>query len=69
LLDRWKAHTVSVPPKLNSLPLEYLYFIVYGYEAYNDIVLGAAEWDRRFGKGEFPELDRNEVFDGLISAC
>jgi hypothetical protein len=43
--------------------------MVYGHEAYDDIVLGAAEWDRRFGKGEFPELDRNEVFDGLISAC
>lgn len=43
--------------------------MVYGHEPYDDIVLGAVKWDRRFGKEEFPELDRNEVFDGLISAC
>lgn len=46
-----------------------LYFMVYGHEPYDDVVLSAAEWDRRFGKKEFPELNRNEVFDGLISAC
>lgn len=46
-----------------------LYFMVYGHEPYDDIVLSAAEWDRRFGEMNFPELDRNEVFDGLISAC
>ncbi|KAJ5971970.1 uncharacterized protein N7479_001888 [Penicillium vulpinum] len=46
-----------------------LYFMVYGYEPYDDIILSAAEWDRRFGEMEFPELTRNVVFDGLISAC
>ncbi|KAJ0413505.1 kinase domain protein [Aspergillus carlsbadensis] len=29
----------------------------------------AAEWDRRFWELEFPDLERHEVFDGLISAC
>lgn len=33
-----------------------LYFMVYGHEPYDDIVLSAAEWDRRFGEMEFPEL-------------
>ncbi|KAJ5120800.1 protein kinase domain protein [Penicillium bovifimosum] len=46
-----------------------LYFMVYGHEPYDDVILGASEWDRRFGEMEFPELNRNEVFDGLISAC
>ena len=46
-----------------------LYFMVYGHEPYDDVILSAAEWDRRFGNMEFPELTRNEVFDGLISAC
>lgn len=46
-----------------------LYFMVYGHEPYDDIILSAAEWDRRFWEMEFPELNRNEVFDGLISAC
>ena len=46
-----------------------LYFMVYGHEPYDDVVLSAAEWDRRFGEMEFPELNRNQVFDGLISAC
>ncbi|KAL4780364.1 kinase domain protein [Aspergillus varians] len=46
-----------------------LYFMVYGHEPYDDIVLSAAEWDRRFGEMEFPELGRHEIFDGLISAC
>jgi len=43
--------------------------MVYGYEPYDDIILSAAEWDRRFWEMEFPELNRNEGFDGLISAC
>ncbi|KAI9375600.1 hypothetical protein BJX61DRAFT_549123 [Aspergillus egyptiacus] len=46
-----------------------LYFMVYGHEPYDDIILSAAEWDRRFGEMEFPELHRNEVCDGIISAC
>ncbi|KAJ5217360.1 hypothetical protein N7468_010368 [Penicillium chermesinum] len=46
-----------------------LYFMVYGHEPYDDIILSAAEWDRRFWEMEFPELSRNKVFDGLISAC
>ncbi|KAJ5378191.1 protein kinase domain protein [Penicillium cataractarum] len=46
-----------------------LYFMVYGHEPYDDIILSAAEWDRRFWEMEFPELNRNEVFDGLVSAC
>ncbi|KAJ5616505.1 hypothetical protein N7537_001619 [Penicillium hordei] len=46
-----------------------LYFMVYGHEPYDDIILSAAEWDRRFGEMEFPEQSRNEVFDGLIAAC
>lgn len=43
--------------------------MVYGHEPYDDVVLSAAEWDRRFGEMEFPELHRHQVFDGLISAC
>lgn len=46
-----------------------LYFMVYGHEPYDDVILSGGEWDRRFGQMEFPELDRDEVFDGLISAC
>ncbi|PYI31932.1 kinase domain protein [Aspergillus indologenus CBS 114.80] len=46
-----------------------LYFMVYGHEPYDDRILSAAEWDRRFGESEFPDLNRNGVFDGLISAC
>ncbi|EEQ29298.1 protein kinase domain-containing protein [Microsporum canis CBS 113480] len=46
-----------------------LYFMVYGHEPYDDVVLSAAEWDRRFWEMEFPELNRHDVFDGLISAC
>lgn len=46
-----------------------LYFMVYGHEPYDDLILSSAEWDRRFGKMEFPELNRHEVFDGLIAAC
>ncbi|KAL3480603.1 kinase domain protein [Aspergillus californicus] len=46
-----------------------LYFMVYGHEPYDEIILDAAVWDRRFGEMEFPELNRHEVFDGLISAC
>lgn len=46
-----------------------LYFMVYGHEPYDDFILRSAAWDRRLGEIEFPELNRNEVFDGLISAC
>lgn len=43
--------------------------MVYGHEPYNNIILSAAEWDRRFREMESPELNRHKVFDGLISAC
>ncbi|CAG8391186.1 unnamed protein product [Penicillium salamii] len=46
-----------------------LYFMLYGHEPYDDVELSASEWDRRFGSMEFAELSRNEVLDGLISAC
>ncbi|CAG8929200.1 unnamed protein product [Penicillium salamii] len=46
-----------------------LYFMVYGHEPYDDVILTAEEWDRRFGEMEFPELNRNEVLDEIISAC
>jgi len=46
-----------------------LYFMVYGHEPYDDIELSTAEWRRRFWELEFPELNRNEALDGLISAC
>ncbi|KAL4880300.1 kinase-like domain-containing protein [Aspergillus karnatakaensis] len=46
-----------------------LYFMVHGHEPYDDVVHSAREWDRRFWELEFPELNRNEVFDDLISAC
>ncbi|KAL2838800.1 hypothetical protein BJY01DRAFT_219706 [Aspergillus pseudoustus] len=46
-----------------------LYFMVYGLEPYDDeIIPSAAEWDCRFGEMEYPELNRHEVVDGLISA-
>ena len=48
-----------------------LFFMVYGHEPYEDTEreLSRSEYDRRFGEMEFPELNRHEVFDGLISAC
>ena len=47
-----------------------LYFLVYGFEPYDDEDwIPAEEWDRRFGAMKFPELNRHEAFDGLISAC
>ncbi|EER29792.1 kinase domain containing protein [Coccidioides posadasii C735 delta SOWgp] len=48
-----------------------LYFMVYGHEPYEDTdrELSRSEYDRRFGEMEFPELNRHEVFDELISAC
>lgn len=47
-----------------------LYLIVYGHEPYDDIDdLSPVEWDRRFWELEFPDLNRHEVFDGLISGC
>ncbi|PGH29097.1 TK/ABL protein kinase [[Emmonsia] crescens] len=46
-----------------------LYFMVYGHEPYDGIVLSPAEWDRRFGEMEFPELYRHKNFDDLILAC
>ncbi|KAJ5823941.1 hypothetical protein N7447_006281 [Penicillium robsamsonii] len=43
--------------------------MVYGHEQpYDDIILSAVGWDRRFGEMEFPELNGNQVF-GLIFAC
>lgn len=49
-----------------------LYFMVYGQEPYENIDLknqDPDELDRRFQDMEFPEVNRHEVFDGLISAC
>ncbi|KAK2735828.1 hypothetical protein FQN57_001105 [Myotisia sp. PD_48] len=46
-----------------------LYFLVYGYEPYDNLDLCPKELDRRLREFELPELDRHEVFDGLISAC
>ncbi|KAL4967336.1 kinase-like domain-containing protein [Aspergillus stella-maris] len=50
-----------------------LLFLVYGHEPYDDDYtlsdVNTAEWDRRFGQMEFPQLTRYEVFGGLISAC
>lgn len=48
-----------------------LYFMVYGHEPYEDTEreLSRSEYDRRFGEMEFPDLNRHEVFDQLISAC
>ncbi|EFR01314.1 serine/threonine protein kinase [Nannizzia gypsea CBS 118893] len=50
----------------------FLYTMVYGHEPYEDIHLRENDPDelcRRFRASEFPELNRHEVFDGLISAC
>ncbi|KAJ5789284.1 uncharacterized protein N7518_006295 [Penicillium psychrosexuale] len=49
-----------------------LYLMLYGYEPYDDI--DSREWVEsggpdRFANMEFPELNCNEVLDGLISAC
>ncbi|EEP81870.1 predicted protein [Uncinocarpus reesii 1704] len=46
-----------------------LYYMVYGHEPYEDISLDGPELGRRFENMEFPELNRHEIFDGLISAC
>jgi serine/threonine protein kinase len=49
-----------------------LYFMVYGHEPYDELDLKSQnpdELDRRFRDMEFPELSREEVFDGLIAAC
>ncbi|KAM5442933.1 hypothetical protein MferCBS31731_001805 [Microsporum ferrugineum] len=49
----------------------FLYMMVYGHEPYEDIHLeeDPIELRRRFRALEFPELNRHEVFDNLISAC
>lgn len=41
--------------------------MVYGHEPYDDMILSAAEWDRRSREMEFLALNRNKVFDSLIS--
>jgi hypothetical protein len=49
-----------------------VYYMVYGHEPYEDVDLakrGPGQLSRRFGHMEFPELNRHEVFDELISAC
>ncbi|GAB1195937.1 hypothetical protein APSETT444_005202 [Aspergillus pseudonomiae] len=43
-----------------------VYFMVYGHEPYDDIVLSAKEWDRRLGEMEFPELNRHECLNADI---
>ncbi|KAM5494714.1 hypothetical protein MaudMau93_000010 [Microsporum audouinii] len=49
----------------------FLYTMVYGHEPYEDIHLeeDPIELRRRFRALEFPELNRHDVFDNLISAC
>ncbi|EZF36206.1 serine/threonine protein kinase [Trichophyton interdigitale H6] len=50
----------------------FLYSMVYGHEPYEDIHLREDNPDelfRRFRNMEFPDLNRHEVFDELISAC
>ncbi|KAM5505900.1 hypothetical protein McaMca56_000548 [Microsporum canis] len=47
----------------------FLYFLVYGYNPYDDINLEGPELERRFKVMDFPELNRHEIFDELISAC
>ncbi|KAM5453050.1 hypothetical protein McanCB49686_005002 [Microsporum canis] len=46
----------------------FLYFLVYGYNPYDDINLEGPELERRFKVMDFPELNRHEIFDELISA-
>lgn len=49
-----------------------LYFMAYGCEPYEDIDLkneDPGELDCRFQDMEFPEVNRHDVFDGLILAC
>jgi serine/threonine protein kinase len=51
-----------------------LYFLVYGHEPYEDLDLAnqnPGELSRRFGRMEFPELNRCgvDVFNEFISAC
>ncbi|KAJ5087201.1 hypothetical protein N7456_010817 [Penicillium angulare] len=47
-----------------------LYYMSYGFEPYDDILnIEHDEMYRRVSNMEFPELNRNEVFDGLIAAC
>ncbi|KAI1936451.1 hypothetical protein LOZ12_005456 [Ophidiomyces ophidiicola] len=50
----------------------FLYYMVYGREPYEDINLldkDPSEMSRRFSHLEFPELNRNEIFDFIISCC
>lgn len=46
-----------------------LYFMVYGHEPDDDPEIDRLELCERFNQMKFPELDRHEVFDELISAC
>ncbi|PGH09925.1 serine/threonine protein kinase [Helicocarpus griseus UAMH5409] len=46
-----------------------LYFMVYGHEADDDPNVDRLELCERFNRKEFPDLNRHEVFDELISAC
>lgn len=47
----------------------FLCYMVYGHKPYEDINLDGSEVDFRFNRMDFPELNRHEIFDGLISAC
>lgn len=46
-----------------------LYFMVYGHKPYEDINLDGPDLERRFEEMSFPELNRHEIFDGLIFGC
>ncbi|KAF3896467.1 Hormonally upregulated Neu-associated kinase [Trichophyton interdigitale] len=46
-----------------------VYFLVYGHEPHEEKNLEGPELIRRFDKMELPELNRHEVFDGLIWGC
>ncbi|EGD92423.1 CAMK/CAMKL protein kinase [Trichophyton tonsurans CBS 112818] len=46
-----------------------VYFLVYGHEPHEEKDLEGPELIRRFDKMELPELNRHEVFDGLIWGC
>ncbi|EGE01208.1 TKL protein kinase [Trichophyton equinum CBS 127.97] len=46
-----------------------LYYMVYGHKPYEDVNLDWPGLETRFEQMKFPELNRHEVFDGLILGC
>lgn len=43
--------------------------MVYSHKPYEDINLDWPELERRFEEMKFSELNRHEIFDGLIFGC